>query len=310
MFGGTSAYLKPGGWQFAILYRQATSDLHYQGRDPYPELDPNGPINRQKQLNFDATYGITKRLSASLNVPIVFNSFSVRRAPRPGAAPEWGSTEANGLGDASVRVNYWLFRPREGGTWNLQFSAGLKLPTGKAGVWDTVYDKRVPVDVSIQPGDKAWAPVVSLQGFKQLSFATLFGSANYMFNARGGTNVPTFFGTLNNPNNRTVNSSQDQFVYQAGASINTRKYWPVPIVAYRVNGVPVWDVFGSAVGFRRPGTIAFFEPGLSYTLGGHVFTVTVPVRTYVNVKDSPQSVRIEDATVPKYALTMSWVKRF
>jgi hypothetical protein len=302
--------LKPGGWQVALLYRQATSDLHYQGREAYPQLDPFGPVNRQKQLNLDATYGITKRFSASLNVPVVFNSFAVNRAPRPGAPLEWGQVEANGFGDVSVRANYWLFKPREGGTWNLQLSAGLKLPTGKAGVRDTIYGREVPVDVSVQPGDKAWAPIVSLQGFRSLPFATIFGSANYMFNARGGTNVPTFFGSLNNPNNRTVNSSQDQFVYQVGASINTKKYWPVPIVAYRINGVPVWDVFGSSVGFRRPGTVGFFEPGLSYTVSGHTFTVTTPIMTYVNVKDSPQSTRIEDATVPRYALTISWVKRF
>ena len=166
------------------------------------------------------------------------------------------------------------------------------------------------MDISIQPGDKAWAPTASLQAFRRFEWLTLFGSANYLFNPRNTTGAPVFFQTLGNPRNTFPNSSSDQFLYQFGAAFRTAARRPVPILAYRISGVPVFDVFGASDGFRRPGTIGFIEPGLSYSVKGHVFSVTVPVRTYVNIKDSPFTGRIEDATVPRHALTLSWSKRF
>ena len=310
MFGGSSPYLHQGEWQVVTLYRRAVSDLHYQGTKPFPELDPFGPVNTQNQINVDLTYAFSRRFSVSLNIPLSFNSFAVKRAPPGSAEREWVNTHANGLGDLSARANVWFFKPRDSGIWNIGASLGLKAPTGKAGATDTVFGRTLPVDISIQPGDKAWAPIASLQGFRQFSWLTAFGSANYLFNARNTTKVPVFFQTLTNPRNTFPNSSSDQFLYQFGASFRTRAKWPVPILAYRISGVPVYDVFGPIDGFRRPGTIGFIEPGISYSLGEHVITATVPIRTYVNIKDSPSTPRIEDATVPKYAFTVSWSKRF
>ncbi len=310
VFGGASPYLREGQWQIVVTYRRAVSDLHHQGRKPYPELDPFGPVNKQNQLNFDATYAISRRLSFSLNVPVSVNSFAIRRIPPGGQDYQWAETRARGLGDISARANLWLFRPREGGDWNIGLSLGVKAPAGKAGVTDTIFGRTIPVDISVQPGDKAWAPILSAQTFKQFPWVTAFGSATYVFNARNTTGVRQFFGLLGNPNSRTLNSSTDQFVSQWGAAVRTKERWPVPIVAYRVSGVPVSDVFGPFDGFRRPGTIGAFEPGLSYPFGGNVVTVTVPITTYVNIKDSPKSPRIEDATVPKYSFTLTWVRRF
>lgn len=273
-------------------------------------MDPFGPVNKQNQLNFDATYAISRRLSFSLNVPVSVNSFAIRRIPPGGQDYQWAETRARGLGDISARANLWLFRPREGGDWNIGLSLGVKAPAGKAGVTDTIFGRTIPVDISVQPGDKAWAPILSAQTFKQFPWVTAFGSATYVFNARNTTGVRQFFGLLGNPNSRTLNSSTDQFVSQWGAAVRTKERWPVPIVAYRVSGVPVSDVFGPFDGFRRPGTIGAFEPGLSYPFGGNVVTVTVPITTYVNIKDSPKSPRIEDATVPKYSFTLTWVRRF
>ena len=293
-----------------MQYRRAVSDLHYQGTKPFPELDPFGPINTQNFYVGDVTYGISRRFSVSATVPVVDNSFAVKRIPPGGKERVWVTTEAGGLGDVSVRGNFWLFGTNEGARWNLAASAGLKMPTGDAGATSDYFGRQVPVDISIQPGDKAWAPTAGVQGFRQFDYLTVFGSANYMFNARNTTGVPTFFGSLNNPNNRTYNSSHDQFVYQIGASVRAPARWPTPIVAYRISGVPVLDVFGPSEGFRRPGTIGMFEPGLSYSVKGHTFTVTVPITTYVNVKDSPYTPRIEDATVPKFAVTLTWFKRW
>jgi hypothetical protein len=310
VFGGESPYLRKGEWQLVGQFRRAVSDLHYQGREPFPELDPFGPINTQNLFVADISYGVTRRFSVSLTVPLMSNTFDVNRVPPGGTAREWIGTGARGLGDVSVRGNYWLFRARDGARWNLALSLGVKTPTGKAGVTDDYFGRQVPVDISIQPGDKAWAPMAGLQGFRQFDWMTVFGSANYMFNPRGTTGVPTFFGSLANPNNRAMNSSHDQFVHQAGVSLRAPKHWPTPLIGYRVSGAPVLDVFGSSSGFRRPGTIGMFEPGVSYTVKGHTFTVSVPVMTYVNIKDSPFTARIEDATVPKYMLQITWFKRW
>lgn len=310
VFGGSSPYLRRGEWQVVTIYRRAISDLHYQGRNPFPELDPNGPINTQNQINIDATYGFSRRFSVSLNVPLSVNSFAVNRVPPGGTVRQWVTTRATGIGDISLRGNLWLFRASEASRWNLGVSLGLKAPTGAAGASDTVFGRQIPVDTSVQPGDKAWAPIASLQAFRRFEWLTLFGSANYLFNPRNTTRVPVFFQTLTNPRNTFPNSSADQFLYQFGSSFRTGKRWPTPILAYRISGVPISDIFGASDGFRRPGTIGFIEPGLSYTLAGHIFTFTVPVRTYVNVKDSPTTGRIEDATVPRYAFTISWSKRF
>lgn len=310
VFGGHDPYLRPGEWQFVGQFRRAVSDLHYQGRKPYPELDPFGPINTQNFWVADITRGLTRRLSVALTVPLMVNGFDVNRAPPGQAERQWISTSARGLGDVSARASYWLLPARESSRGNIAFAAGLKAPTGRAGVRDSYFGRPVPVDISIQPGDKAWAPTAGLQAFRIFDWGTVFGSAQYLFNPRGTTGVPTFFGSLTNPNNRVENSSHDQFVYQGGASFLLPRRWPTPLLAYRVSGVPVLDVFGPSHGFRRPGTIGLIEPGLAYTIKGHTFTVSVPIMTYVNVKDSPFSARIEDATVPRFTLQITWIKRW
>lgn len=310
MFGGSTPYLRPGEWQVTTIYRRAVSDLHYQGTKPYPELDPFGPVNTQNLLFVDLSRGLTRKLSLTMGVPLVWNSFAVRRAAPGTTDLQWLTTRASGLGDMTLRANYWLFRTREGDRWNVAVSAGLKAPTGAAGATGTVYGREVPVDISIQPGDKAWAGVGSVQGYWNLEWFTLFGSAGYMANPRNTTRVGQFFPLLTNPRSTAVNSSTDQYVWQAGASFRTRDKWPVPLLAYRLSGVPVNDLFGASDGFRRPGVVGMIEPGISYTWKKSTFTLTVPVTVYVNVKDNPRSPRIEDATVPGYAWQLTWFRRF
>lgn len=309
VFGGESPYLRPGEQQVTITYRRAVSNRHYQGRGPLPELDPFGPINTQNLIHIDWTFAFSRRLSASLNVPLVVNSFAVNRVPPGGVDRQWVTTRARGVGDVSLRAGFWLLPAREAARSNLGFSAGLKFPSAQAGAASPVFGREIPVDISIQPGDKAWAPLVSLYGFRQFERVTIFGSANYLFNPRNTTHVPGFFQTLGNPRNTFPNSSTDQFLYQGGAAIRTGKGWPVPLLAYRVSGVPVFDALGPPGGFRRPGTVGMIEPGLSYSRGGQTLRVTFPLLAYVNIKDSPQTTRTEDATVPGYAFTVTWTAR-
>ena len=45
----------------------------------------------------------------------------------------------------------------------------------------------------------------------------------------------------------------------------------------RLEGVPVYDIWGESDGFRRPGYAFSIEPGIAYALGRHVFSVSAPV---------------------------------
>ncbi|HEX7956054.1 MAG TPA: hypothetical protein VF508_03875, partial [Pyrinomonadaceae bacterium] len=113
-----------------------------------------------------------------------------------------------------------------------------------------------------------------------------------------------------NPNNTQLNSASDQFATQLGASVRLRRGWPVPSVAYRFEGVPVRDRFGKSDGFRRPGAFGFVEPGVTIPFRNQLYSFGVAVRHYVNVKDAPNSVRVEDATIPKYMYFAAYSARF
>ena len=152
-FGGLNTYLKKGDKQIVVSYRGFRSTKHYQSRNPFPELDANGPENEQSQINVDFTYALTERLNLSVNVPLHFNSFAVRRL-RPGTQERvWQKTESNGIGDISLRARYWLMSTEQD-DHNIGVSMGLKVPTGKANRTDEVFGREVPVDISVQTGDK------------------------------------------------------------------------------------------------------------------------------------------------------------
>jgi hypothetical protein len=309
VFGGLETYLKPGEWQVTFGYRGYESTEHFQGRNPFPELDPNGPINKQHAATGELTYGLTPRWNVSVAAPWYNNGFAVRRAGPASTTAYFQDTPVTGVGDLSVRARYWVFST-DNPEKNVSVSGGLKFPNGRSNSMGTVSGRPVPADVSIQLGDKAWGVTTGVSAFRDYSRASLYGTMNYLFTPRNTTGVPTFFGSLTNPNNSVENSAADQFSSQVGmAYVVRRGYWPVPSVAYRIEGVPVNDAFGKSDGFRRPGTIGFIEPGINMQLRGNLLSFSVAVRQYVNIKDSPTSVRVEDATVPKYMFFVAYSRR-
>jgi hypothetical protein len=308
VFGGLETYLRPGELQLTFGYRGYESTEHFQGRNPFPELDPNGPLNKQHAATGELTFGLTPRWNLSLSAPWYNNGFAVRRAGPASTTPYFQDTPVSGLGDIGVRARYWLFSTDNPVT-NIGVSAGVKFPNGSANRAGTVGGRAVPADVSIQLGDKAWGVTTGVSAFYDFSRLSLYGTGNYLFIPRNTTGVPTFFGSLTNPNNSTLNSAADQFSSQIGGAYVVGRGWPVPSIAYRVEGVPVNDAFGKSDGFRRPGTIGFIEPGINMQLRGHLLSFSVAVRQYVNIKDSPASTRREDATVPKYMFFAAYSRR-
>lgn len=309
MFGGLSTYLSKGEKQIVVSYRGFRSTKHYQGKNPLPALDANGPINEQNQLNVDFTYALTSRWNVSLNVPLHFNSFSVRRTDPVTRLRVWQKTESSGVGDIIVRARYWTMSTEQD-RHNLGISIGVKTPTGKANRTDQVFTRTVPVDISVQTGDKGWGIVTGAQGFQRVKRVTIYGAASYLFNPRNTSGVPTFFGSLTSSNNTLVNSVADQFSTQIGASVRLKRKWPVPSVTYRYEGVPAKDLIGKSDGFRRPGAFGYIEPGLNLGVGRHLVSFSVAIRSYVNVKDEPFTARVEDATIPKYMFFAAYSIRF
>jgi hypothetical protein len=312
VFGGQDPYLTAQRWQLVTAYRGAVSDKHYQGTEPFPELDPFGPTNKQNQLNFDVWYAATPRLSVSASIPLHVNSFTVKRVPPgspPGTPAVEGETRASGLGDITLRGRFWLLSPTRPKS-NVAVGLGIKMPTGSADVTDTIYGREVPVDWSIQPGDGGWGVAPNLGAFAEVGRVQFHAAAAYLINPTNTTGTPSFFSSLVGARNPPPNSSTDQFSVQAGAAVRLRPGLPVPSLGWRMEGVPVQDLIGASDGARRPGTIHFLEPGLTFSAGRHQLMVNVPIRMHVNIKDSPASVRVEDATIPDFVVLLAHSIRF
>lgn len=312
LFGGVSPYMNAGDWNLQVFYRGYRSVEHFRGTEPFPELDANGPRNIQHYTTINAWYGLSRRWNLSLSVPLLFNSFDVRRAA-PGTLDRvWVPIGASGLGDIGVKARLWLMDPDGAGSGqrNVGLALGVNLPTGKADRTDDYFGRQVPVDVSIQTGSGTWAGTATLYAFQNVGPASLFMTGSYYLNPANTTGTPTFFGSLRNPDNDTLNSAADQFYAKMGAAVNLKPRWPQLTLAYRVEGVPVSDLVGDSDGFRRPGVIGFIEPGLTFAFGRQLIETSVAIRAHVNIKDSPTSTRVEDATVPKFIFTAAWSLRF
>ena len=308
-YAGDNSYLKAGDWLFSSIYQNFTSDRHYQGTNFIPALTSRGPTNVQNAISVSASYAVTDRVALTLEAPILMTSYTLNRVPPGGTTPVKDATHSSGLGDRSLRASYWL-RNTYQAKWNIAVSMGIQAPTGAADVRDTIYGKVVPEDVSVQPGAKAWAVPIGAQGFMEFRHLAVFGSGAYLFNPRGTTGVPTFFGSLSNPNNKQVDSSTDLFLAQGGVVAKPwRKKWPLPSLSYRISGVPITDVFGPSNGFRRPADVQFIEPGLSFQFGPQVVSFSTGILTYVNVKPTPANPNVTDATIPKYVFNLAFSRR-
>ena len=168
----------------------------------------------------------------------------------------------------------------------------------------------VPVDWSVQLGDGGWGFAPSVKAFYNFKRVSLNGSALYLFNPRNMNDTPAFFPSLSGRPNPPLNTVADQFSGHFGAAFNLGHRLPVPTLSYRINAVPIDDAIGKSEGFRRPATLGFVEPGVEYSIGRHTFHFSVAILQYVNIKDSPYSARVEDATVPKHLFVAGYSTRF
>jgi hypothetical protein len=155
-----------------------------------------------------------------------------------------------------------------------------------------------------------------LQGFKRVRHAQLFGSASYLANPRDRND--TYSGSINRlpPNTAFVitdtsyNSVPDQFMTRLGGAVPIGKTGFAGSVAWRVEGMPRYDLFGASHGFRRPGVEMFIEPGFSYARGRQFYAINVPFGYYRNRFPNPYTGASGDATFPKHIFLLSYGYRF
>jgi hypothetical protein len=316
---GDDGYLAPGQWQIAVGYRWQKSDRPYIGTQLQTDRLRLGTVsvNRIHLFDVGVSYGLTRRLSLSASVP-----FLIASRTRPGAfdrvqgipdAPDQ-IYKSVGFGDVGVSARIWLVRPPAENRQNVSIGFGVKLPTGKKNVSDSVNTptgrRRLIVDQSIQLGDGGVGFTLDALAFKSFRRFTLSGSATYLFNPRNTNGVPT-----GRPRpSEAVMSVSDQYLARAGVAVPVR---PVRGLALtfggRLEGVPSSDVFGSSDGFRRPGYAVSVEPGFAYTRKKETWSMTVPIAVLRNrirsVPEIQDGVR-DAAAFANYLILTGYSRRF
>lgn len=307
--GSCSMYLGSGGtptngWQFGANYRYFKSFRHFRGDEEQTERleEHTEVINWANSVDLSLSKALTERWSVAVTLPILSYVRSSLYEHGGNALGEAGRHETSsfGLGDVRLTAYYHFIQP---GTsrWNLQGGVGLKLPTGDYQVEDFFYKSdgtiiQGPVDQSIQLGDGGTGFSAELNvAFQATAKLGLYANGFYLFNPREQNGVSTRRGSTPSQDNyldgTATMSVADQFMARVGAN------WIAGPVMFslggRLEGIPVYDVFGGSSGFRRPGYVVSVEPGAFYQAGPVNLYATLP---WALVRNRTQSVPDKNRT--------------
>jgi len=315
LFGATGPQQEVGSWTLVFTGRTSTADIHYNGTERQRQRETEGTyvVNRQNSMTGTLGYQLTPRVSLYANVPFIEASWGIP-SPRSGGPAARANENAHGLGDITSLARVSLFNPQTTfRTWNLQFGGGVKFPTGNNRATDIFPDGNGNnnaerfVDISVQPGDGGWGFIIDLQGYKSMGRVTAFGSTTWLANPRDtGTASRGNLASATTPSN--VNTVSDQFVMRAGTTVAITSQI-VASIAWRMEGVPRYDMFGASHGFRRPGVEMYWEPGVTFSTGRHAVSVNVPVGYYFNRFRNPYTGSRGDSTFPEYVSIATYAVR-
>ncbi len=234
----------------------------------------------------DVLYGITNRLEMDLTVPFLAGSFVTTYGTL--ADHQLYHYSAGGIGDVSLQAEYWLNDPTLPSAVAGSLSLGLKAPTGKDDVTGTFFGGNVaPIDEGAQLGNGGWELLFRAQGTAALGNGPFmaYGSGYYGMSLTGTSGVyqPKPDGSPN-----ALRAVPDTYSGRLGLGYLLPVLQNLVLTAGgRINGVTVKDIIGGTdLYFRRPGYEIFVEPGLSYTFGRNVASISVPVRAYAKKLDS------------------------
>lgn len=312
-----------GTWQVSLAYRGLKSDVHYSGSERQHHRERLGTyvINEQQALDLGISYAISDRFSLTFGIPFIEASWAV---PTPIATVPPGPRAeqvGEGFGDLSLTGRYWLLPAQS--ARNVSLGLGVKAPTGDhraTGFYPDINGTNraeKALDQSVQPGDGGWGVLVDLQAFWRFEQVGLFASGTYLLNPRDTNGTPSILAGLGFSSNPAfqaegtlVNSVPDQYLLRLGAGIPVADSNVAASLAYRVEGLPRYDLIGDSHGWRRPGYEMFVEPGLSYSRGPAMWTLNVPVGFYRNRQPNPYSGREGDATFPDFIVLVGFTYQF
>ena len=280
------SYLQPGHFEGDLFYRYLYSDTVFIGTEEQPQLYDQGGRHAIHSFDVNLSYGLTDRLALGVTLPFMYDDFSNIHGDG-----KRHSGSSGGLGDVRLIGSAWVFKPDHHPNGNINLGIGVKFPTGDYRATDDYHlangqTALRPVDIAAQPGDGGFGLMLQFQGYQRL-VGNLFGylSGYYMMNPRNenGTERPSPTGTV-------VNTVPDQYLGRGGVSYIV---WPQRGLSIslggRIDGIPVNDVWGDSDGFRRAGYAVYVEPGLNWSFGKNVLSVSVPVAVRRNLERTQYS---------------------
>jgi hypothetical protein len=315
MFGTTGSLDEEvGTWTVTLTGRNSTADHHYNGtvRQIQRETEQTYVVNRQNSMTATVGYQLSPRISLNAGIPFVEASWGIP-SPRSGGPAARANENAHGVGDITTLARVAVLSPSSGRSWNILVGGGVKFPTGDNASTDVFPDGTGTnnveryVDISVNPGDGGWGVIWDLLGYKSIGRFMTFGSATYMVNPRN-TGAPTR-GTVVTVTPTNVNTVSDQFVVRTGTSVGVTRHIAASI-AWRVEGVPRYDLIGRSDGFRRPGVEMYWEPGVTVSAGRHAISFNIPIGYYYNRFPNPYTGARGDSTFPEYVAIGTYSMRF
>jgi hypothetical protein len=297
-------------WHLSIGFRKQRSHRHFVGTEEQKQRAEQGTevVNNIYLYDAAVTYDVNRRFNITAAIPFM------KATRRRGTSPQ--IFHSFGFGDLSVMGRMWLFKEPSESRQNISFGVGIKFPTGKSNVTDTVLagnGRTVTqvVDQSIQLGDGGWGIPLDIQAYKRFGNTTVYASGAYLLNPRDTNGVPTGRGRPS----EGIMSVADQYLARVGVSrpVPKTRQWAFT-VGWRIEGVPVRDLIGKSNGFRRPGYGMAIEPGVQYFRRRDTWSVTVPIAAGRNRKRSVSDILVGnpggDAAFADYMILVGYQRRF
>ena len=278
------AYAQSGGqWQVGLSYRHLSADEFFVGKESSPEKGPGGapPEFRIHTLVADIGYAFNDQFRLRLAVP--FSAAQVVTHTGANGAPV--EQTANGIGDVSFMGEGWVLKPRTHQRGNIGFGLGFKAPTGshtiKTEVPTATGTTNIVADQTVQPGDGGWGILLGSQAFHTITErSNAYATGFYMISPKAESDVTRAGVPWSVP---------DTYSARLGATYDVQQDWGLSLsLGGRLDGIPVHDLVGGGDDstVKRASQILYADPGLSVGRGKGTFTLSVPVRMWVNREQS------------------------
>lgn len=313
-------------WTLSINHRYFRSYKHFVGTEEQKQRTAAGTevVNYAHTTDFNLSKTLKKGWSVAMDVPIIANN---RSSLYEHGGKSRHSTQSFGLGDIRIAAYKWLIDPVRMKKANVQIGLGVKLPTGDYKYTDKFFVNDStnilgPVDQSIQLGDGGLGFTTEINAYYNIiKNLSVYGNFYYLINPREQNGTSTARGGV--PSATTVRygsdvmSVPDQYMFRAGVNY---MYKQLTVSAgVREECLPSRDLVGGNNGFRRPGYIVSFEPGVTYGFKKFSAYAYVPVALKRSrTQSEPDRIRTKltgvyaqgDAAFADYAINVGLTFKF